>query len=111
MRFFFWQKKGPAATRETPDTALQSYPYLWRISDHKRFDRNQNGLFVSPVDQEIIHLYLLQRIRWGQEHDYILSHSEIFPLGSQFFPKEPLLGQERLLRMIDASERKSRPMG
>ena len=100
---WFWQKKEPAPKREVPDTALRTYPYLWRISDHKLYTRNSNGLYMSE-DGEFIHLYLLQRIRWGQTHDYILSHNNVYPFGEQFFPHEPLAGQDSLLKKLDRSE-------
>jgi hypothetical protein len=60
------------------------------------------------MDEEgnFIHLYLLQRIRWGQTHDYILSNQgDAFPIGSQYFPRIPMPRQRELLHALDESEK------
>ncbi len=104
---WFWQKKISAPKQEVPETALRNDPFLWRMSDHKLFTLNSSGLYIA-LDGEEINLYLIQRIRWGEVRNYILSHQgDNFPVGSQYFPQMPMPRQQELLKELDQVERHS----
>ena len=102
---WFWQKEKSAPKREVPDTALREYSYLWRISDHKRFEKTSDGLYVAS-DGERINLYEIQKIRWAENLDFIFAHQgEHFPFGQQYYPKMPMPREQELLKQLDQVDR------
>lgn len=104
MRFLFWQIRF-ARKPEIPEMEVDDYGYIWRVSDHKCFKRGQQGLYRA-ADGKFIPIYLLQQIRQGLVPDYLFdSQGAHFPYHLLNVLQIPLLGQEKLLKRLDQSEK------